>query len=264
MNRRRSAVIVVQALEDNIRRHARRETGGHGRVAEWQTRWLQVPVSFGTWGFKSPFAHRECKHTGRDRIADKRSGLFRLAPAGVAGRRGIVRRRLIGGRPDRMPGRDLLVCRLLVAVAGFSTSSPLLPALEERNTGEPARSRARPLRLPTPMPHSPLLVGVLIGLGEDQVLRGCLLIDVAFARRAQDRDVSPHLDRALVRGPVAPGGGGLAPCGRGVRAAGRWRWCCPSRPPWASGTPRPSPGSRPGRRSSGRRRSRGNRPARLR
>src|ERR1700754_4536227 len=28
-----------------------------GRVAEWQTRWLQVPVSFGTWGFKSPFAH---------------------------------------------------------------------------------------------------------------------------------------------------------------------------------------------------------------
>jgi hypothetical protein len=26
-------------------------------VAEWQTRWLQVPVSFGTWGFKSPFAH---------------------------------------------------------------------------------------------------------------------------------------------------------------------------------------------------------------
>src|SRR5689334_24683718 len=30
-----------------------------GRVAEWQTRWLQVPVSFGTWGFKSPFAHTE-------------------------------------------------------------------------------------------------------------------------------------------------------------------------------------------------------------
>ncbi|GAT06403.1 NAD(P)-binding Rossmann-fold containing protein [Mycolicibacterium fortuitum subsp. acetamidolyticum] len=28
-------------------------------MAEWQTRWLQVPVSFGTWGFKSPFAHRE-------------------------------------------------------------------------------------------------------------------------------------------------------------------------------------------------------------
>ena len=32
-----------------------------GRVAEWQTRWLQVPVSFGTWGFKSPSAH----NTGR-------------------------------------------------------------------------------------------------------------------------------------------------------------------------------------------------------
>jgi len=26
-------------------------------VAEWQTRWLQVPVSFGTWGFKSPLGH---------------------------------------------------------------------------------------------------------------------------------------------------------------------------------------------------------------
>ena len=33
--------------------------GRFGRVAEWQTRWLQVPVSFGTWGFKSPFAHSE-------------------------------------------------------------------------------------------------------------------------------------------------------------------------------------------------------------
>ncbi len=32
-------------------------SGCFGRVAEWQTRWLQVPVSFGTWGFKSPFAH---------------------------------------------------------------------------------------------------------------------------------------------------------------------------------------------------------------
>ena len=29
-----------------------------GRVAEWQTRWLQVPVSARTWGFKSPLAHQ--------------------------------------------------------------------------------------------------------------------------------------------------------------------------------------------------------------
>ena len=28
------------------------------RVAEWQTRWLQVPVSERAWGFKSPLAHR--------------------------------------------------------------------------------------------------------------------------------------------------------------------------------------------------------------
>ena len=30
-----------------------------GRVAEWQTRWLQVPVSERMWGFKSPLAHDE-------------------------------------------------------------------------------------------------------------------------------------------------------------------------------------------------------------
>ena len=29
-----------------------------GRVAEWQTSWLQVPVSARTWGFKSPLAHQ--------------------------------------------------------------------------------------------------------------------------------------------------------------------------------------------------------------
>jgi hypothetical protein len=34
---------------DNLLRHA--------RVAEWQTRWLQVPVSERAWGFKSPLAH---------------------------------------------------------------------------------------------------------------------------------------------------------------------------------------------------------------
>src|SRR6187431_2685855 len=28
-----------------------------GRVAEWQTRWLQVPVFERMWGFKSPLAH---------------------------------------------------------------------------------------------------------------------------------------------------------------------------------------------------------------
>ena len=28
-----------------------------GRVAKWQTRWLQVPVGEIPWGFKSPLAH---------------------------------------------------------------------------------------------------------------------------------------------------------------------------------------------------------------
>ncbi len=29
------------------------------RVAEWQTRWLQVPVPARAWGFKSPLAHEK-------------------------------------------------------------------------------------------------------------------------------------------------------------------------------------------------------------
>src|SRR5215212_2902921 len=37
------------------------------RVAERQTRWLQVPVSARTWGFKSPLAHQcdVARHIGR-------------------------------------------------------------------------------------------------------------------------------------------------------------------------------------------------------
>ena len=31
--------------------------GSLGRVAKWQTRWLQVPVGEIPWGFKSPLAH---------------------------------------------------------------------------------------------------------------------------------------------------------------------------------------------------------------
>src|SRR6476660_1300684 len=38
-----------------------------GRVAEWHTRWLQVPVSFSTWGFKSPFAHNHDSARGSPR-----------------------------------------------------------------------------------------------------------------------------------------------------------------------------------------------------
>ena len=48
-----------------------------GRVAEWQTRWLQVPVSFGTWGFKSPFAH-QVRYTDRGAQAANPSGSVAL------------------------------------------------------------------------------------------------------------------------------------------------------------------------------------------
>ena len=59
----------------------------HGRVAEWQTRWLQVPVSFGTWGFKSPFAHQERFYELQGRRLRTRkgfvtSGLFVVRGAG--------------------------------------------------------------------------------------------------------------------------------------------------------------------------------------
>ena len=35
-------------------------------MAEWQTRWLQVPVSARTWGFKSPLAHNMTSHIAHD------------------------------------------------------------------------------------------------------------------------------------------------------------------------------------------------------
>src|SRR5690349_20385905 len=50
-NRREQAISCAKRARDTV-------VQSLGRVAEWQTRWLQVPVSFGTWGFKSPFAHR--------------------------------------------------------------------------------------------------------------------------------------------------------------------------------------------------------------
>ena len=40
------------------RARAMGHTGPRARVAEWQTRWLQVPVPERAWGFKSPLAHR--------------------------------------------------------------------------------------------------------------------------------------------------------------------------------------------------------------
>src|SRR3954447_9457655 len=40
-----------------------------GRAAEWQTRWLQVPVSVRMWGFKSPLAHwKPLRERGRSRV----------------------------------------------------------------------------------------------------------------------------------------------------------------------------------------------------
>jgi hypothetical protein len=54
-------------------------TGCLGRVAEWQTRWLQVPVSFGTWGFKSPFAHKRAVLQTRRLKVTNSKGVVTLA-----------------------------------------------------------------------------------------------------------------------------------------------------------------------------------------
>ena len=50
----RTAPLCVLTFPAWIAQHARPSA----RVAERQTRWLQVPVSARTWGFKSPLAHQ--------------------------------------------------------------------------------------------------------------------------------------------------------------------------------------------------------------
>ena len=48
----------MQDLTPSSDIHRISSQGGHfARVAERQTRWLQVPVSERAWGFKSPLAH---------------------------------------------------------------------------------------------------------------------------------------------------------------------------------------------------------------
>ena len=42
----------------SLSRLVRGISADRARVAERQTRWLQVPVSARTWGFKSPLAHQ--------------------------------------------------------------------------------------------------------------------------------------------------------------------------------------------------------------
>lgn len=64
-----------------------RGTGHHfARVAERQTRWLQVPVSFGTWGFKSPLAHNERLGTAAGSVRQNpRNGEIRCGGSSLCG-----------------------------------------------------------------------------------------------------------------------------------------------------------------------------------
>ena len=48
---------VGNRFEDSGQRSVESTASLNARVAEWQTRWLQVPVLERAWGFKSPLAH---------------------------------------------------------------------------------------------------------------------------------------------------------------------------------------------------------------
>lgn len=62
-----------------------------GRVAEWQTRWLQVPVSFGTWGFKSPFAHTTAVlRTDAHKVTNPKGFVTFVFVGGCRSRKGLV------------------------------------------------------------------------------------------------------------------------------------------------------------------------------
>jgi hypothetical protein len=50
----------------------------NARVAEWQTRWIQVPVPARAWGFNSPLAHQE-KPTKRVLTSDESPGGARFS-----------------------------------------------------------------------------------------------------------------------------------------------------------------------------------------
>ena len=49
-----------------------------GRVVEWQTRWLQVPVRESVWGFKSPLAHERSNERHARPHPDLSDGANRL------------------------------------------------------------------------------------------------------------------------------------------------------------------------------------------
>ena len=86
------------------------------RVAERQTRWLQVPVSARTWGFKSPLAHQPTpgrRHLPWPTVFGSRSGRARPASHWRPSRRGSYRTASVeevvpskpqaGGRASRSP-----------------------------------------------------------------------------------------------------------------------------------------------------------------
>lgn len=105
-------------------------SGCCGRVAEWQTRWLQVPVSFGTWGFKSPFAHRTVRRVVTDIVVE-------TAAMGVVGTASARPRPAQGN-----PGIDVTI-----ADVGVFTATPLPLALAKLfwtarfNTSQPCEGQ---------------------------------------------------------------------------------------------------------------------------
>ena len=93
--------------------------GPYARVAEWQTRWLQVPVSLGTWRFNSSLAHNDV--WSPDYIKSPLTRTSVLLSCGLSWTRMAFR-----GLP-------------------FPTYSPRFPTYSPRHSGRGERCEGRPL-----------------------------------------------------------------------------------------------------------------------
>ena len=91
------------------------------RVAERQTRWLQVPVSERAWGFKSPLAHahKEPRSSDRGSFALTATAALRRAVPQVSGRTEALNRR-----------RELARWLRIAAAAAVSSPSAMAAAMD--------------------------------------------------------------------------------------------------------------------------------------
>jgi len=107
-------------------------------VAEWQTRWLQVPVFERMWGFKSPLAHRETPaQLGSFRVCARVAAPDSVTPGS--------NRDTPSMRGDHIPhddGRNQCLERRMALTRGTSVPTVVTgrPVTTRRGTGAAARS----------------------------------------------------------------------------------------------------------------------------